>query len=111
MQDTLKFLLLSSTDFKDMFSVHRHFEKARNSWEYKETIKGIYEPKTKLGKEGKNLIIHSEEEGAPAPWAKTTTGDNFSTFDADSDVSISPSLLCRQRFAGGESIPSENQNS
>ena len=32
------------------------------------------------------LIIQSEEEGAPAPWAKTTTGDNFpSVEDGDGD--------------------------
>ena len=33
-----------------------------------------------------DLIIQSEEEGAPAPWAKTTTGDNFpSAEDGDGD--------------------------
>lgn len=51
-------------------------------------------------KNGKwNLSIQSEEEGAPAPWAKITTGDGcFSGVDD----SISLSLLWRRRFAAGD---------
>ena len=45
-----------------------------------------------------NLIIQSEEEGAPAPWAKTTTGDNFPSVedgdggDKGGDEAISTSI-------------------
>jgi len=43
-----------------------------------------------------NLSIQSEEDGAPAPWAKTTTGE-------DDDLSFVPSLLVlRLLFVGGE---------
>ena len=43
-----------------------------------------------------NLSIQSEEDGAPAPWAKTTTGE-------DDDLSFVPSLfVLRLLFVGGE---------
>lgn len=48
----------------------------------------------------RDLIIQSEEDGAPAPWANTTRGDDFD-FDFDGD-SMSTVWSCRLRFEGGE---------
>lgn len=58
----------------------------------------------------RDLIIHSEEEGAPAPWATTTTGDDFSSVGEDvAAVSFASSSL-RLRFGGGgEAIPSQTK--
>lgn len=59
----------------------------------------------------KYLTIQSEEEGAPAPWAKTRTGVIFSG-DDDDEPFVSSSLLefLRLRFEGGEEAIPQKRN-
>lgn len=60
--------------------------------------------------EMRDLIIHSEEEGAPAPWATTTTGDDFSSVGEDVAAVSFVSSSLRLRFGGGgEAIPSQTK--
>lgn len=58
----------------------------------------------------RDLIIQSEEEGAPAPWAKTTTGDDFSSVGEDVAAVSFVSSSLRLRFGGGgEAIPRQTK--
>lgn len=79
-------------------------------------MRTIWETKERERELKSDLIIQSEEEGAPAPWAKTTTGDNFpSAEDGDGDdkggeEAISTSIQNKKWVNETDKPPNWNSN-